>query len=175
MSDLTVTAFQPSINLNFQEEKTNLNPTQKKQSFDAVLQQKEPPKVESNKISELENLRQDLINRYQNLPNGISQKDLLPEFITGKDEIDRFRKLLRTSIKAALSSPQGEGVRGRFLQVETEWNQLESMIFSNREFSQSELIALQAKLYQVSQHIDVLSKIVEQVTGSVKTILNTNV
>jgi hypothetical protein len=37
------------------------------------------------------------------------------------------------------------------------------------------LLGLQARLYQVAQHVEVVSKVIDQVTGGVKTILNTNI
>jgi hypothetical protein len=72
-------------------------------------------------------------------------------------------------------APVGTDLRGRFGQVENEWNQVESVMRSNRELSTTELLGLQARLYQVTQHVEVLSKVVDQVTGGIKTILNTNV
>jgi hypothetical protein len=38
-----------------------------------------------------------------------------------------------------------------------------------------ELLGLQARLYQVSQQVEVMSKVIDQVTGGIKTILNTTV
>ena len=46
---------------------------------------------------------------------------------------------------------------------------------SDKDLSSGELLGLQARLYQVSQHIDVMSKVVDQMTSGIKTILNTNV
>ena len=44
-----------------------------------------------------------------------------------------------------------------------------------KNLSPGELLALQARLYQVSQHIEVMSKVVDQMAGGIKTVLNTNV
>ena len=48
-------------------------------------------------------------------------------------------------------------------------------MMSDRDLSTGELLGLQARLYQVSQHIEVMSKVVDQVTGGIKSILNTNI
>jgi hypothetical protein len=77
--------------------------------------------------------------------------------------------------KPSAARPSGTDLRGRFGQIETEWNQVEAIMRSNKDLSTSELLGLQARLYQVTQHVEVLSKVVDQVTGGVKTILNTNV
>jgi hypothetical protein len=73
------------------------------------------------------------------------------------------------------NTPKGTDLRGQFSKVEGEWHQLESIMKSDKDLSQGELLGLQARLYQVSQHVEVMSKVVDQVTGGVKTILNTNV
>ncbi len=64
---------------------------------------------------------------------------------------------------------------GQFTQVESEFKQVESIMKSDKNLSPGELLALQARLYQVSQHIEVMSKVVDQMAGGIKTILNTNV
>lgn len=64
---------------------------------------------------------------------------------------------------------------GRFMQVEGEYKAVESIMHSNKNLSPGELLALQARLYQVSQHIEVMSKVVDQMAGGIKTVLNTNV
>ncbi len=64
--------------------------------------------------------------------------------------------------------PEGKNVANRFSQTENEWLKLDNIMRSDKELSQGELLGLQARLYQVSQHIDVLSKVVDQMTGGVK-------
>jgi hypothetical protein len=64
---------------------------------------------------------------------------------------------------------------GRFTQIESEYKQVESIMRSDKNLSPGELLALQARLYQVSQHIEVMSKVVDQMAGGIKTVLNTNV
>jgi hypothetical protein len=59
--------------------------------------------------------------------------------------------------------------------TQSDWAGIEKIFMSGKNLSQSELLFLQARLYQVSQHVDVMSKIIDQMTGGVKTILNTNI
>ena len=119
----------------------------------------------------LEQMQNDLRQRLSELPPGEGRKALLPELIDTRTRMG----LLREAVKSVGSQPAEPGLRGRFAQVESEWQQLEQLMRSERDFSPGELLGLQAQLYRVSQHIEVLSKVIDQVTGGIKTILNTNV
>lgn len=159
--------------------------SQNQRSFENVLQQNGNQQnagtqstTQTNGISnpKLETMRLDLIDRYQNLPNGTPKVSaIFPEFIDTKTRMSSFRSMLSKAVGATGETPQATNVQGRFAQVESEWYKLENIMRSDKEMSQGELLGLQARLYQVSQHVDVLSKVVDQMTSGVKTILNTNV
>ncbi|HEX8455930.1 MAG TPA: hypothetical protein VF656_01310 [Pyrinomonadaceae bacterium] len=151
-------------------------------SFESVLQQNggqgggdvQNPAGQPAQISgaELERLRIDLQQRIESLPAGASTKSVvLPEWLDTRTRLG----LLREALGSAGNTPKGTDLRGQFGRIESEWQQLESIMKSDKELSQGELLGLQARLYQVSQHVEVMSKVVDQVTGGVKTILNTNV
>ncbi|MCU0238028.1 MAG: hypothetical protein MUC29_01185 [Pyrinomonadaceae bacterium] len=84
-------------------------------------------------------------------------------------------------LKAAVSGGKMNLVDGQsnilsmLKSTQTEWQGIEKIFMSGKNLSQSELLLLQAKLYQVSHHVDVMSKVIDQMTGGVKTILNTNI
>lgn len=151
-------------------------------SFESVLQQQQgaeaqqagaplgPERTVSG--AQLERLRLDLMERLNRLPPGSPNVSaLFPELIDSKTRLGMLRQVM------SKSGPQNVGtdLRGRFGQIENEWYQVESVMKSNKDLSTTELLGLQARLYQVSQHVEVLSKVVDQVTGGIKTILNTNV
>jgi hypothetical protein len=46
---------------------------------------------------------------------------------------------------------------------------------TNRDLSQGDLLVMQAMVYKAAQSTEMMSKVVDQVTGSFKAILNTNV
>ena len=153
-------------------------------SFEGVLRQQgstpqegqagaqAPEQAEGVSGAKLEQMRLDLMNRVERLPPGAPNVNaLLPELIDTRTRLGMLRDVMSKSHGA----PVGTDLRGRFGQVENEWNQVESVMRSNRELSTTELLGLQARLYQVTQHVEVLSKVVDQVTGGIKTILNTNV
>lgn len=154
-------------------------------SFESVLRQQEgdasalgtppagtqaPAPVSGAKI---EQMRIDLMERVGRLPPGSPNVNaLLPELLDSRTRLGMLRDVMS---KPGAAGPSGTDMRGRFGQIETEWNQVESIMRSNKDLSTTELLGLQARLYQVTQHVEVLSKVVDQVTGGVKTILNTNV
>lgn len=159
-------------------------------SFESHLQQKSgqsAPNIEAqtpnktnqiNRVgdSKLEPMRVDLMQRYQNLPEGAPKVSaVFPEYLDTKTRMSAFKDILNKAIGSNGNAPQATDVKGRFSQVENEWKNIDTLMRSDKEMSQGELLGLQARLYQVSQHIDVLSKVVDQMTGGIKTILNTNV
>lgn len=151
-------------------------------SFENVLQQNgsQTTGAESQSVGrindpKLESMRVDLVNRYQNLPDGAPKVTaIMPEFLDTKTRMSAFNDILSSAVGSS-TSPQATDVKGRFSQVENEWTKLDGIMHSDKELSQGELLGLQARLYQVSQHIDVLSKVVDQMSSGVKSILNTNV
>lgn len=126
--------------------------------------------------SKLDQLQVDLTNRVNGLGGGqspLTKFDILPDLLNTKGRMGLLGEALgKNNIK---TSPNGNNILGRFGQVENEYKDIENMMKSNKDFSPGELLGLQARLYQVGQHIEVMSKVVDQVTGGIKTILNTNV
>lgn len=121
----------------------------------------------------LEQFRVDLMQRVGQLPEGSPRINaLMPEFIDTKTRLG----LLKEAVSGMNgTTPANKNVMGSLSNVEGEWNQLDTIMKSNKELSQGELLGVQARLYQVSQHVEVLSKVVDQMTGGIKTVLNTNV
>jgi hypothetical protein len=119
----------------------------------------------------LEQMRAELMQRLAQLPQSDAANALLPELIDSRTRM----KLLRDVVSRLDSGSASTNIKGRFTQVENEWFELEKVLRSGQDLSQGELLSLQARLYQVSQHIEVLSKVVDQITSGVKTILHTNV
>jgi len=189
MADIVSGVIQKQLSSNTPGmEKQLLQQSPNGRSFENVLQngtqqtgQNQNPQSVSaeNNITndkKLNGMRLDLMERYNSLPDGVPKTTVvLPEFLDTKTRMSAFRDVLNNAIGSATKSPQGTDIKGRFSTVENEWFQLEKFMRSDKELSQGELLGLQARLYQVSQHIDVLSKVVDQMTSGVKTVLNTNV
>jgi len=76
------------------------------------------------------------------------------------------------------SRTQGKGLFGLVSQIEKANLRSDAVLkelSTNKDLSQGDLLVMQAMVYKAAQSTEVLSKVVDQVTGSVKTILNTNV
>jgi hypothetical protein len=120
----------------------------------------------------LEQLRAELAQRLDRIPtNDKSLDKIWPELMRTHTRMG----MLREAMKGIDNTPTGTNLKGVFGKVESEWFNLEQIMRSDKDLSSGELLGLQARLYQVSQHIDVMSKVVDQMTGGIKTILNTNV
>jgi len=148
-------------------------------SFESVLQSapgngfNQPQQPAGVSGAQLEQMRVDLARRIDQIPPGTSKINaLLPEFIDSRTRMG----LLKEAMNSVGTNRRADiDLHGRFAQVENEWSQIESIMRSNQDLSTGQLLGLQARLYQVSQHVEVMSKVVDQVTGGIKTILNTNV
>lgn len=140
-----------------------------------TVQNPEPEKKTTEGISgaSLDQLRDELTRRLNRIPNNnkSSLDDIWPELLRTNTRMT----LLRDAMRGIDNTPTGTNIKGVFGKVENEWYNLEQIMRSDKDLSSGELLGLQARLYQVSQHIDVMSKVVDQMTSGIKTILNTNV
>lgn len=160
-----------------------------KRSFDSYLQQQENkvPNGDTNTIQnpatqttsgtemsrKLEQLQTELSQKINQ--TGVNQEKynkMLPEWMNTETRMgmlkDAYSNIPNTS---KVTSDLG----GKFVQLENEYKGVNAIMTSSKSLSPGELLALQARLYQVSQHIEVMSKVVDQMAGGIKTVLNTNV
>src|SRR5215213_6561944 len=118
-------------------------------SFESVLQQQEgaarPPEAPPDAAApapvsgaKLEQLRIDLMERVGRLPPGSPNVNaLLPELLDSRTRLGMLRDVMS---KPGAAGPSGTDLRGRFGQIETEWNQVESIMRSNKDLSTTELL-----------------------------------
>jgi hypothetical protein len=131
-----------------------------------------PDKAGTVSGAELDKMRTDLTRRLNQIPRDKGAfDDIWPELLRTRTRMS----MLREAMSGVEMTPRGTNLKGLFGKVEGEWYSLEQVMRSDKDLSSGELLGLQARLYQVSQHIDVMSKVVDQMTGGIKTILNTNV
>lgn len=123
--------------------------------------------------SKLEQMQAELAQRFSQNPADKSKINMmLPELLDSKTRLGMLKEAYS---KIGNTSQVTNDLAGRFTQVENEYKQVEAIMRSDKNLSPGELLALQARLYQVSQHIEVMSKVVDQMAGGIKTVLNTNV
>jgi len=191
MSEI-ISAMANQIQQNLQEQTLKQQPqpqSSEKRSFDSYLQQtpdapggatvgaEKPPAAPTVSGSEmqakLEQMQAELAQRFnQNNPDQNKMMTMLPELLDNKSRLGLLKEAYS---KIGNTSKATNNLSGQFTQVENEFKQVESIMKSDKNLSPGELLALQARLYQVSQHIEVMSKVVDQMAGGIKTILNTNV
>lgn len=112
------------------------------------------------------------VNKIQpNQLNVESLMDLLPDFIDTKTRL----RLIEGDIDKISGTSQGFELGELFSKIEREWFKVEDAMKSDKNPSRSELVKLQVQLYTVSEHLGVLTKVVDQVATSLKTVLNTAV
>ncbi|MDQ3799709.1 MAG: hypothetical protein M3384_09675 [Acidobacteriota bacterium] len=123
--------------------------------------------------SKLDQMQAELAQRFGQNPADKSRMNMmLPELLDSKTRLGMLKEAYS---KLGSTSKVTNDLSGRFTQVEMEYKQVEAIMRSDKNLSPGELLALQARLYQVSQHIEVMSKVVDQMAGGIKTVLNTNV
>lgn len=77
-----------------------------------------------------------------------------------------------------VSGPQEKsGVMNYFTDVDHQLSSLEGVlngIDNNSKFNPMDMIKLQTKMQSISEHVELLSKVVDQVSSGIKTVLQTN-
>ena len=169
--------------------------TQKNRTFESYLQQdakaqtptddksatqttgvektQEPTTSGAEMQKKLDQMEAELAERFKqdNKSQGNFNK-MMPELLDSKTRLGMLREAYS---KIGDTSKVTSDLSGRFVQVEGEYKAVEAIMRSDKNLSTGELLALQARLYQVGQHIEVMSKVVDQMAGGIKTVLNTNV
>ncbi len=180
MSEAISGLIQQTLQQSLENQTLNQNIQQKtnKKSFESYLQNDDKTKTQttdptsgSKMLDKLEQLQTDLAQKIQADSNKIKSNQLPNELLEGKSRLS----LLKEAYSQMNETKMTSGFENRFMQVENEYKQVEALMKSDKDLSQGELLALQARLYQVSQHIEVMSKVVDQMSGGIKTVLNTNV
>lgn len=118
----------------------------------------------------------------QNLQQELQRTPMAPGDTTSQMLQGQFNSLrnpvsyLRDAVGGLNRTPQGSDLKGMLNNLEVEWFDLEKSLRTVNELTTGgQLLGLQARLYKVAQHIEVMSKVVDQTTGGLKTVINTNV
>lgn len=160
------------------------NPTQTTsgKSFEAHLQdkiQKADDQTKSDKPgtetpSKLDQIQAELQKKTQAPDSDPAKMTQLLRDIMGENG-GRMSMLKEAYDKLGRTSKVPSDLRGNLINTEREWNAVQQIMNSDKNLSQGELLALQQRLYMVSQHVEVMSKVVDQMAGGIKTVLNTNI
>lgn len=170
-------------NQKLQQQQQQQPATSGKGSFENVLKQTNEKQAiektdktqqlsDAEKAQKLQEMQKELTNSYDvSKSNQTNMNDMMSNFFKNGTRLDYLMDANRN-----LGSTKGtKDIAGQLMNIEREHFSIENLMHSNKELSQGELLALQARLYKVSQHIEVMSKVVDQMAGGIKTVLNTNV
>jgi hypothetical protein len=98
---------------------------------------------------------------------------------SGKASGGRFDEAMAKAAGPPPAKPQEMGVVGRMFvgvaQGQREMDKIIRMAAGGRTFSSAQLIGLQARIYRLSQELDLASKLVEKATSGVKQAMSTQV
>ena len=180
--------FQQILESQTTNQQTQVN---NKRSFESYLQQdtktqtddktptqtvekpSEPATSGTEMQRKLDQMEAELANKFKQTNQDQNNfNKMMPELLDSKTRLGMLKEAYS---KIGDTSKVTGDLSGRFVQVENEYKQVEAIMSSDKNLSTGELLALQARLYQVGQHIEVMSKVVDQMAGGIKTVLNTNV
>lgn len=114
----------------------------------------------------LEQLRIELTRRLNQTPNSTRSFDeIWPELLRTRTRMG----MLREAMRDVDNTPTGTNLKGMFGRVEGDWYGLEQSMRSDKDLSSGELVGFRTRLSEVSQKIDVMSRVFDQL------VPNTNV
>jgi hypothetical protein len=188
MSEIISSVAQSVLQQN-PESQSNVTSQEKQPSkkFDDVLkfqneQSTQNPNVSTSpteQISPADKMKIDTLQEELRLKNQqIQSNSETNEMLKGLIREEGSGELLKAAMNGSQTNQFTNGqsnLLDMLKSTQNEWQGVESIFRSGKNLSQSELLLLQARLYQVGQHVEVMSKIIDQMTGGVKTILNTNI
>ena len=131
-----------------------------------------PKDVQS--ADELERIQAELQKKISSPDANAAKTNQLLKEILGESG-GRMSMLKEAYEKLGPAGKVPKDLRGNLVRAESEWNAVQGIMNSNKDLNQGELLALQQRLYMVSQHVEVMSKVVDQMAGGIKTVLNTNI
>jgi hypothetical protein len=100
-----------------------------------------------------------------------SKSDMFPQF----DMLGGRMSIMKDMMQGITKAPDASGLKDFATRTENMYGDVVKMMNSDRDLRPGELLTLQARMYMISQHIDVMSKVIDQMTGGVKTVLNTSI
>ena len=131
-----------------------------------------PPEVKQVSTEQHRALQADLAQRVQKMGT-TSPADLFAVNITtAKEGVQR----LTNRVNALPKTPAFEPIRQRLASVDAQYRQAGDLLSSlDGKQSQGDLMKIQVQMYQLTENLELMSKVVEQVSSGVKSILQTQV
>jgi hypothetical protein len=128
-----------------------------------------PPEITKVSPEQRNALQADLTKRLQGTKTHSPQAIFKPEMKRAKEGLQHLTKRVNELPKTAAFDP----LRQRLASIDSQYQATGQLLNSTSHASPEELLKLQMQMYQMSENLEVMSKVVEQVTTGMKSILQT--
>lgn len=131
-----------------------------------------PPEVKQVSTEQQKALQADLAQRVEKMGT-TSPTNLFAVNITqAKEGVQR----LTSRVNALPKTPAFEPIRQRLASIDAQYRQAGDLLSSlDGKQSQGDLMKIQLQMYQLTENLELMSKVVEQVSSGVKSVLQTQV
>jgi hypothetical protein len=134
-------------------------------------QVKLPPEVKQVSTQQKKVLEADLTKRLGQPGANSVQKTFAVDMKRAKLQVDQ----LTTRVNALPKTPAFEPLRQRLTSIDSQFQSAGKLVHSLKGTeSPSELMKVQVQMYQLTENLELMSKVVEQATSGVKSLLQTN-
>lgn len=141
--------------------------------MDQQAQQVEiPPEVKQVSMEQKKVLEADLSNRLKQTGPAPAHQVFAPDIKRATDGIEHLHK----RVNALPKTPAFEPFRKRLASIDAQFQQAGQLVNSVKgNASPGDLLKIQVQMYQLAENMELMSKVVQQVTSGVKSILQTQV
>ena len=130
-----------------------------------------PPEVKQVSPEQARALQSDLNQRVQRAKSTSAPELYAKDINQAKSRIDN----LRTRVDALPKTSAFDPLRQRLTSIDNQFQSAGKLIHSlNGQQSPTDLMKVQLQMYQMTENLELMSKVVEQVTTGMKSILQTN-
>jgi hypothetical protein len=128
-----------------------------------------PPEITKVSPEQRKLLQTDLTKRLRTSSAHSPQALFKPEMKRAKDGLQQLTHRVNALPKTSAFDP----IRQRLTNLDSQYQSASHMINSTSNASPDELLKIQMQMYQMTENLEVMSKVLEQVTSGMKTILQT--
>ena len=130
-----------------------------------------PPEVKQLSPEQTRALQTDLNHRVQQAKSTSAPELFGKDISHARSRIDN----LRTRVEALPKTSAFDPLRQRLTSIDNQYQNAGKLIHSlTGQQSPAELMQVQMQMYQMSENLELMSKVVEQVSSGVKSVLQTN-
>jgi hypothetical protein len=131
-----------------------------------------PPEVNKVSLAQQQALKADLSQRMTQAPTASAQKLFAVDMKRAKEGVQK----LTSRVDALPKTPAFQPFRDRLASIDSQFQSSGQLLNSIKSGSSpQDLMKVQMQMYQLNENLELMSKVVEQVTTGMKSILQTQV